>query len=96
MALLKAIELPSGLTVEYWRIESVSVDVLCNTCSCTISVYKDQASRIAGKTSVKSISFSWCGGDSPFDELANIILNPVAVAYGKVKTMPEFVDAIDA
>ena len=96
MALKKTFELPSGLTVDYWKIDVLTVDTRNNSCSCIVSVFKDVASRLAGKTSVDYRSYTWEGTNNPFDIAVSIDVNPFIVIYEKLKTLPEFANAIDA
>jgi hypothetical protein len=60
-----------------------------------VSVFKDTAARLAGKSSIDYRSYTWSGSDNPFDIAASIDVNPFIVVYGKLKTLIEFADSVD-
>lgn len=83
MALTKTIQLPTGITVEnaYNRVANVSI-IGKDRVRFSLTAHVD-----AGKIAFTSQEF-----DAPYDMNG---ANPIAQAYGHLKTLPEFVDAQD-
>ncbi len=97
MALQLAIESPSGHVSDYHRIVEVDADHQQSFARVGVGLYKDQAARTAGKEPVKVTRYVWSGEEFPFDLVAMAAAgtNHVAVAYDKLKTLPEFEGAVD-
>jgi len=59
MALLKDIQHPTGTSLSYWRITSLTLDMETGVTTCGISGYANKASRDAGNKSVHTFVFKW-------------------------------------
>jgi|GEM_PF-4035184 len=57
MALKKKSILPSGVSVEYWRLAKLFVDPTAPRVEVTFDGYVNQAARVDGKTPVPDASF---------------------------------------
>lgn len=56
MALNLTTQLAGGFEGHYWRINSLTVNFATNSMVAIVSLYKDQAARLAGKPPVKSVT----------------------------------------
>lgn len=94
MALQLSKDLPSGFSADYWRIESV--DLVPGTTRVIVAIYKDSAARQAGKAAVSQADYSWTADDNPCTlDAMDSGSNAFALAYEKLKTLPEFAGAQD-
>ena len=94
MALRKKVDLPSGVTVKYWRIESISSKVrkFDNTpespevtdCSIIVIAYVSEVLRDKGKASVTVKNFGF-----------DIAIADFVAGYDALKTLPFFEGATD-
>ena len=93
MALQKSIEAPSGATAIYHRIIENSIDWAERAATITMASYVDKTARDSGKTPLMYGRYQWGGGDFPYgtDEQENIR----GITYAKLKTLPEWADAVD-
>lgn len=97
MALQKDFESAYGVSGNYWVITLLVSDPIAEHAQCKVSVFKDQAARIAGKTPLATRGYSWEGEEYPFAavDLDPADTNPYKISYAKLKTLPEFDGAID-
>jgi hypothetical protein len=97
MALIKNKLLGNGFQADYWKIISVIIECNKNFTICNLSLYKDSTARQDDKEAVEEISFVWDQDNNPFvtTSLPAVLTNPIEVCYLKLKTLPEFTDAID-
>jgi hypothetical protein len=65
MGLQKEIVLPNGITLNYWRLNAVSVDVETNKTSLRIGGYHSKADALAGKMAVHSYHAEYVGSNNP-------------------------------
>jgi len=96
MALSLSKEQPSGLVCSYWRLLSVKLDAASQRAEVCLGLYKDKEARQAGKEPATWAHYEWSGDDYPFTVAAMDEANPVALAYAKLKALPEFEGAVDA
>jgi hypothetical protein len=96
MALQLSKELDTGVTGDYWRVVLVQLSPLGDRSTVIVCLYKDAAARAADKTPLETREYSWNAADYPFAVAALDEDNPYVIAYEKLKTLPEFVGAVDA
>jgi len=91
MGLKKAIELPSGVTVDYWRILRAQWSIECDTCEVTLGGYLNQESRDADKAAVIETTI-------PMTKVETLLKGKDSFVelYGKIKTHPDFSGSVDA
>lgn len=66
MGLQKAIEFNNtGITLNYWRLNSVEVDIDANRCKVRIGGYVAKADALAGKKAVHSFYRELAGAQNP-------------------------------
>ncbi len=92
MALQKLITYDSGFTCEYWRIVAIFHDVDKNVATVEVAVYKDEATRLLGRSRFyTSMSFQMTGAAALY-----ILGNPpLPAAYAKLKELADFSGALD-
>ncbi len=96
MALQLSEEQATGVTGEYWKIESIALTGEQQS-TVRIRLYKDSAARVAGKEAMKELVYMWAGANNPL-LIADMDLednNPFKLAYDKLKTLDEFDGALD-
>lgn len=107
MALQKNYETQQGFTANYWRIVSINLTAKNAADMIMLCLYKDKASRDAGKPPILSKSFTFPfteNGEteneairpSPFTLEHLTEGNSFVLAYDWLKTIGEFSDATDA
>lgn len=92
MALLKQVELASGISGEYWRVTRVNINRLDDTAAVEMRLYLDAEARSAGKDEIRTEWFYLEQVD--LDALRGT--DPVAATYTRLKQLPEFEGAADA
>lgn len=86
MALAKAREFNrSGVTLNYWRITKLEVDLLVNSTKAILSGYASMEARDAGKAPIESVSFIWNGADNPVTQAIMLQGTAYAACYNKIK-----------
>ena len=66
MGLQKDIEFKgTGITLSYWRINSVTVDIELNVTRCRVGGYRSKADALAGKKAVENFKYEWIGAQNP-------------------------------
>jgi hypothetical protein len=84
MGLQKALVLNTGITLNYWRINAVSVDMEANYTSVRVGGYISKADALAKKAPLKSIEYMFRGSANPI--VANMEPNSWTPAlYDKVR-----------
>lgn len=69
MALIKAIETPTGTSAEYWRIVQYNSNADRGDAVVTLACYKDRAARLAGKHPTEvAAQFIFEPNDHPLSE----------------------------
>ena len=91
MALIKQVELETGLVATYWKVTIVRVEAGLNALV-YVSLFKDTAARQAGKTPVK-VDIITVSTSSDFISTEK---NAIERAYEYLKLRPEFSGAADA
>jgi len=93
MALQKNIESQSGAIATYHKIMENSIDWVQKAAVITMASYVDKNARDNDKAPLMYGRYQWGGGDFPYgtDESENIR----EVTYDKLKTLPEWADAVD-
>lgn len=71
MGIQKSIELPSGIELNYWRINSVTVDIECNHTKIRVGGYTSKSDALAGKKAVHSYNLEWVGSRNPIGLLTD-------------------------
>lgn len=97
MALQLTQEQASGISGNYWKIDSVRLGKNDSFCECIVTLYKDSDASAAAKLPLTSKVFLWSGADNPCP-LATLDLvdqNPFQLCYNKLKTLDEFDGALD-
>jgi leucyl aminopeptidase (aminopeptidase T) len=96
MALQKSQQLETGFIATYFRVARILIDQFEGRAQVQVVLYKDKAARAAGSAPVWSREFLFEGDANPFS-IANMDSeNPLALAYAKLKELPEFEGAQDA
>lgn len=85
----------SGVTASYWKITEVYGQLLEGTSVIKLSGYVNAEARQAGLSPVDSKQVSFTGADSLFHSSVLDVINPIALAYNKLKTLPEFQGCTD-
>ncbi len=86
MALVKAKEAASGHVSEYWRIVEIrGIDYITRNSLVMVSLYKDQAARLAARAPVETFPVGWEGDAFPFDAAAMVGINVQEAAYRALK-----------
>lgn len=93
MALQLSEEQSSGISGDYWKVSRIDI-VDDNICVCVIELYKDQAARGAGKSSITSKEYRLEGVTSN-SEYTSVGDTPAKLIYEHLKTLPEFTGAVD-
>lgn len=66
MGVQKAVEFNNtGITLNYWRINSVTVDIEENYTNCRVGGYVSKADALAGKKAVMNLNYSFRGAHNP-------------------------------
>lgn len=74
MGVLKSIEFKNtGITLNYWRINSVSVDTELNQTKVRVGGYVSKAEALAGKFAIENLNYVYTGSENPI----NMMTNPV-------------------
>jgi hypothetical protein len=92
MALKKSLLLPSGVTVDYWRVVSVTPYLLENACEIVVGAYLDQEAREAGAVPVFCEPIRLVGDDVALF-LTALIDAAGPLVYGALKDTDKFNDA---
>lgn len=92
MALQKSITTPSGAAATYWKAAVIELDHYRNEAHVLLLGFIDQQARDAGLRPLDSRSFFF--EHDGFTGFGHEV-NNTQVAYAKIKTSPEFADAID-
>lgn len=90
MALIKQLETPFSVTVSYWRICNLDVDYQNGITRVTLCVYKDEKSRLDGKSPIPGMNIETSLNLIPSD------VNVRETIYHLIKQDPFFSDSIDA
>ena len=80
MAILLGKELSNGISINYWKISTVTIDYVGNETIVHLSVYKDKQARVDGKDPVMYQQIN----------IKDIIENRVSL-YLYISSLPEFV-----
>ena len=91
MALLKETTNRQGFTGNYWRITFFYWNAVNQYVEVTVSLYKDQAARVAGYQAMDSESFMY----GNFDIVNLEGANPLQDMYNLLKQESKFADAED-
>lgn len=95
MALKQPTQLETGYTAEYLRITGIQINFDRKLAYVTLSVYKDQAARLAGNKPVLSRAVQLFETNFPFTVDEMDVKNPVKLAYEKIKTLSDYSAAQD-
>lgn len=102
MALIKTVQMPSGVNVSYWRIVRISLEP--RRALVTVVGYKSTVERSEEKglneDQLKVVvgaarEYEWKGDNNPFTGAAMRANLPVDIAYAKLKTLPEWSGSAD-
>lgn len=95
MALVKATDLGSGYSAEYYRIGNIYFDMEVDTCTIMVALYKDHDARMDGKVPALWSRYSTARA-TIFDKAAETVDNPLHACYEYLKTLDYFSGATDA
>ena len=85
MALKKTKTLPTGHTIEYWRVTMTNIDYVERFATIVFGGYLNRAARLAGAQPAETITFQFFEDNFPFD-VANLdTKNPLKIAYSESK-----------
>lgn len=87
MAIQLTLELPTGVSGDYWRVTSLVLKRTVDTANIVVALYKDQAARNADKDPLLTKSYQVEGATLEALEAA---ANPVEYSYNQLKELPEF------
>ena len=90
MALINSIQLGSGISVDNAYIKIESFDGNKTTASICTASYLSRQAAVDGKSSLESNNYSFP------HSVEDGALNIVKQGYEHLKTLPEFVDSVDA
>lgn len=96
MALVLSKQVDTGVTGDYFRVISCSVDLSHNTASVDVALYLNAANRDSGRSPIEISSYLWRDAANPFTVEALEIKSIIAIAYSKLKSLPEYQGAQDA
>ena len=87
MALNKDFELSSGVSGNYWKVNSIEIDKVVSDTKVTVGLYKDEGARKAGKTPMHVVAFHIEGDKCGEVAVGN---NVTGLVYEWLKARPEF------
>ena len=72
MGVQKEIEFKNtGITLSYWRLNCVEVDIESNQAKCRVGGYVSKADALAGKRAVENINYTFSGVLNPIDMMTD-------------------------
>ena len=94
MALQKSIELPSGITANYWKIISLSFNYIAEQTQIRVAGYSSKQAREDGKTFViaKLINVT---GQNYEEDFVDFVTDPRVNGYNYLKNTSEFENSVD-
>lgn len=94
MALQKSIEYKgTGIIIEYHKVVNPKIDAITKGGSVRVEIYKDVAARIANKNPVSNKQYVI--PDNTFSTLDLETQDARDLVYTYLKTLPEYIGAID-
>jgi len=72
MGVQKAIEFRhTGITLNYWRLNCVEVDIEANTAVCRVGGYVSKADALAGKKAIENVRYVFSGSNNPINMMTD-------------------------
>lgn len=102
MALIKTIQMQSGVNVNYWRIVRISLEprrALVTVIGYQSSVERNEEKAL-NEDQLKVVigavkEYEWRGAQNPFTNVALRSSLPLDIAYTKLKTLPDWSGSVD-
>lgn len=95
MALQLSLTTEEDVSANYWRITGLRLNIASQESFVELELYKTRNASNAGKRSLLKNVYGFSGSDYPFSVAAMDVANPITIAYEKLKTLPEFAEAVD-
>jgi len=97
MALQKTYEIPSGISGNYWKIMSISLEPIYKIATINLCLYFNSDARENEKQVLWSKNYHIRGDDYMQYFATNILdtKNPIKSCYEYLKTTSEFSDSVD-
>jgi len=83
---------------EYWKIVNVNMNVVNRSSRIKIALYENRISRKSGGNPLDYRQYTWEDLENPFtfDTINVEGMDPIEIAYNKIKSFPEWEGAEDS